>query len=785
MDANSIREHIQQVRDRSATASATGIEELLREARQILKDAFGTDAENDARQLFRELRAKRDAGNNDNGELDLNTRREQIARRIESERMRLHGSGTLSDMELAVNGLFAVLQDLGPTPKDSDTDDSAAQADWRFRHRVMRSDVLETLAVAAAKHPQLRRKVLELLDGPDVAQTDDILALLDRLDAARGTTPTPDAADAPADDGAVVTEDAPVAAPPPAPDVAQMDVQPAAEDGSLKALLAAANHKYYAGDYYEAIDAYTDVLRRYPDNAEAADRLAKTEDNIRRGVVPDRRVPFEARAAFGRAQSLERAGRYEEARNAYREALQEARKAGPLLENWYPAVEALTRVETSIVAQETRQEGDRLLAQDRWEEAIQKYDAVLQLLPDDAHARERRDAVSKLLAQIDDTQERFAAMTHNPGEAGQAAVALMQTLRRMRSRLGSGERFDQVEADLHSQTTLLHERLVKRIRQLLAQASEAETMGERKRLVDEAVGLLEQTLEISPEDDDVFEMLQAARMRQSELDQGNSALNEVRGLINAGAESHLYQARELLMANARFRETPEYRQAAASLRRQYVLRAQDAAEEDRHTAAMQLLTAAEKPPFTVLGKSDEVTQARRDVQGARRRQALLRVATIGGGSIVVIGLIAALVLFMPRILAATLPSDPTPTPTIVRELPSATQAPTSTAAPSATLEASPTATVVPSDTPFPTVAFTPTPMPRIGAVNVDTAARLEPDPLAPWAFTLRQSDPVQVLDEVYDNDGRLWYRILYVRGDSQLIGWAQAQEINVQPTLAP
>jgi hypothetical protein len=44
---------------------------------------------------------------------------------------------------------------------------------------------------------------------------------------------------------------------------------------------------------------------------------------------------------------------------------------------------------------------------------------------------------------------------------------------------------------------------------------------------------------------------------------------------------------------------------------------------------------------------------------------------------------------------------------------------------------------------------------------------------------------VQVLAEETDSEGRLWYKILYVRGDSTLIGWAQARDINVQPVVNP
>ncbi len=84
--------------------------------------------------------------------------------------------------------------------------------------------------------------------------------------------------------------------------------------------LSELSQAYYAGDYQRAIDIADRILADQPDNATALDYRQKSEDNLVRGIVPDHRIPFDARVAYNRANSLVRAGNYDEAERLYREA---------------------------------------------------------------------------------------------------------------------------------------------------------------------------------------------------------------------------------------------------------------------------------------------------------------------------------------------------------------------------------------------------------------------------------------------------------------------------------
>jgi len=78
-------------------------------------------------------------------------------------------------------------------------------------------------------------------------------------------------------------------------------------------LMSELTESYYSGNYQQTVDIANRLLSRSPNNQAAMEYRQKAEDNLIRGVVPDHRIPFEARVSYNRANSLVRAGNYEEA----------------------------------------------------------------------------------------------------------------------------------------------------------------------------------------------------------------------------------------------------------------------------------------------------------------------------------------------------------------------------------------------------------------------------------------------------------------------------------------
>jgi|GEM_PF-2957944 len=726
----SLKDHINDLRQRSNTAAkADDFESLLNEARTLLKSAFQTADEEEVRDLFRELRDRAEAAASATRlgiETTALSQHDQILRRVQHEQMRLN-AGSFNDMKLAVSGLYDALCDLG-----------------EGEDPLLRGDILNALESAAGKHAQLRREVREMLASPNHSRYSDVQALLQRIEQSPlDIVSTPSAS---------VSDDR------------------SAVDNSQRH--ANARRHFYAGDYYEAADVLTEIIRLSPDDQEAKDRLAQIEDNIRRGIVPDSRVPFEARVAFGRAQSLERAGRFEEARESYRSALLEARQGGPLLQNWQPAVEAMLRIDNSIIARETRDEADALMQADRWREAIEKYQTVLKLLPDDSHAGERLHLLHKLQEQSDAVRAQIKMMSGNLVEASQAVIAVMQTIRELRPKMPESQQLADLEAEIHAESQSLKDRLLERGQQLLSQARYLSNLPECRRLTNEAVLILDQARELANGESEVLDLAQGARAELTRLEQVERNLEEARRLIDLNSVSARQQVRDVLRGLREYDQDITYLQLLTVLRRQYLNEAESSLRQGQLDAADDWLMNAKEDLFRVLNGSDEIEQIESKVTSARRGPWL---RTLGWTVGIVIVVSLALVGFNRLDGLAILAETATPAPT-------ATSIPTMTSAPAPTQTLVPTLTLTPTRVLTPTPSMTPTPAPLYGAVREDFWARILPNGGAAWAYQLKVSDPVQVLETFKDSDGRIWHKILLVRGDSTLIGWALASSINVLPT---
>jgi hypothetical protein len=726
--ALNLQDQIQHLRQRSKAAAKTEeLAPLLDEARALLKSAFQTADEEDARSLFRELRDRVEAAafaTRLGGETGALRQHDQILRRVQHERMRLD-DGSLNDMKLAVSGLYDALCDLG------EGEDS-----------LLRGDILKALESAAAKHAQLRREVKELLASPDHSRYADVQVILKRIDqSSLGAAPTLSDSE---------------------------DRSPV--DNSQR--LANARRLFYAGDYYEAADVLTEILRLSPDDQEAKDRLAQIEDNIRRGIVPDSRVPFEARVAFGRAQSLERAGRFQEARESYRTALIEARQGGPLLQNWQPAVEAMLRIDNSIIARETLDEGDALMQSDRWREAAEKYEIVLKLLPDDSHAADRLYLLHKLQEQSDAARTHLKTMSGNLAETCQAVVAVMSTIRELRPKMPESQRLTTLATEIHTESQSLKDRVAERGQQLLGQARYLSNLPECRRLTSEAVSLLDQAHELANGDSEILDLARGAKNELTRLEQVERNLEEARRLIDLNSAQARQQARDILRGLREYDQDTLYLQLLTALRRQYLNETETSLRQKQWDAAADWLTDVKEDLFRVLNGSEEIGQLERKLTSARREPWLRAAGWIGG-----IALIVSLTFvgFNRSGVMAMLAQTPTP-------LPTATSIPTTTSTSAPTRMLVPTLTLTPTRALTSTPSMTPSPVPLYGAVKEDFYARILPSGGAAWAYSLKVSDPVQVLETFKDSDGRIWYKILLVRGDATLIGWALARDINVLPT---
>ena len=158
---------------------------------------------------------------------------------------------------------------------------------------------------------QARQRVQELFDRHGVRSAPST--------GSRESAPLPSTA--PAESAPPRASDPPVSSPP----LTESAESPAEErtlpsTSSIDELLTRLTESYYSGEYQQTIDVANRILAIQANNPTALEYREKSEDNLIRGIVPDHRIPFEARVAYNRANSLVRAGNYEQASGLYREA---------------------------------------------------------------------------------------------------------------------------------------------------------------------------------------------------------------------------------------------------------------------------------------------------------------------------------------------------------------------------------------------------------------------------------------------------------------------------------
>lgn len=79
----------------------------------------------------------------------------------------------------------------------------------------------------------------------------------------------------------------------------------------IEALKSQMMNVYYAGDYPEALKLCMQILEVDPNNDEVQQYQARADDLVKRGVIPDTRLPLAARVAFNKGNSAARAGLYD------------------------------------------------------------------------------------------------------------------------------------------------------------------------------------------------------------------------------------------------------------------------------------------------------------------------------------------------------------------------------------------------------------------------------------------------------------------------------------------
>jgi tetratricopeptide (TPR) repeat protein len=647
-------------------------------------------------------------------------------------------------------------------------------------------DTLALLQQAGQRSSQLGLKVRDLLTRYGINQPEPAEPPSDGSEA-RGVVPA-----------SVQVQSAPPALP------------PAASSGPADTALAEISQAYYAGDYQKAIDLANRLLAAQPDNATALDYRQKAEDNLVRGIVPDHRIPFDARVAYNRANSLVRAGNYDEAERLYREARELAERAG--IVSWKDAEQALLDIQDLSLARELLSDGDRLLAGDDWQGAIRKYEGALRVVPSDPMARERIELVRHVQEQYDKAAVQLNNLSGTLPERAASLQLLINTLSTLQQTLPGSARLQNMTQDANRRLQAVKAQLVDQGNAALTRAESASVLEEKARLVGEAVTALTAASGIDPTDLEVSATLQSARQTEARLHESRQIIERASALIAQNFDNELSQARAMLAGLRDCAQDPRYRMVVSDLLARHQERVEAAIDRRDVAAAERWLGLAKEEPFKILGRRSELLQLEEEVRNLQRNRAVRGGIIIGGVIITLLALtLATRPLWTPIINPPTATVTPTPsaTPTITRtwtptatETPTPTETPTETPTYTFTPSRTPTRTRTPTDTPTPTETPTPSDTPTItntptitltpsetftptisptppilcavAVLRDPVAVRVKPSPVSDMLTLAKPNQRMDVMEQRVGDDNRVWFRVQFPLNSLIIQGWVRA-----------
>jgi tetratricopeptide (TPR) repeat protein len=600
-------------------------------------------------------------------------------------------------------------------------------------------------------------------------------------------------------------------------------------------MLSELTQAYYAGDYQQTVDIANRILSQQPGNATALEYRQKAEDNLIRGIVPDHRIPFDARVAYNRANSLVRAGNYSEAERLYREARDLAERNGIL--SWKDAEQALLDIQDLALARELLNEGDRLMATDNWAEALRKYEGALRVVPNDPQAEERVELVRRAQQDADSASVQLTMLGGPLTEQVAQLQNILALVTRVRQLLPNSQRVAQLHKDITSRLAGIKTQLADQAQAAVSRANNAITLEERLTQGNEALHLLELAVELDPNDTKLSEQMREVRIAVGDAQRARQVIERAAALIAQNFDNELAQARSMLAGLRDYAQDERYRLVVSDLLSRYMERAEVALDDGDLEDAQTWLENMRDEPFRILGRRADINRLEAEIRG-RRTQGRLRASVLLMGIIILLGAGAFAtrntwqpVLFPPPTSTPTTTPTPseTSTPTIT-PTPSSTFTPTQTETPTSTYTATntptwtwtpsptvtpsytatasltPTATLTPTHTPTITPSYTPsitpsetltptiTPTPpelcRIVLLSGSDAKRIRSRP-ALNSQIIGQLNPgtsADVIGQQYENDkagNPIWYNIRVQVEGNILTGWIRSDTVTQLTNCPP
>jgi tetratricopeptide (TPR) repeat protein len=282
-------------------------------------------------------------------------------------------------------------------------------------------------------------------------------------------------------------------------------------------LMDEAEQLFYGGRYSEAIKLYDKVLTLEPRWERPRQHRSEAENYLRTGYIPSVALPPEAAAAFGKAQSASRVGRYTDAQALMEKAKASLRESG--IQRWQDGQEFEQKLQQMVDAENAYKDGLKLFNQGQIDEGIEKIEAAASTtgLPKYKDKAQEFRKVKETLRSIGDV---LYIGTADPDQLIQTKANLDMLI----GEYGEQAAIDKLRTRLALLTPKVRENLEQQARSLLSQVERAQTLKSAHALLSEGGKYIQQLRQLGIQDDSV-EQLQADHNRlASELARSEETL---------------------------------------------------------------------------------------------------------------------------------------------------------------------------------------------------------------------------------------------------------------------
>jgi hypothetical protein len=536
----------------------------------------------------------------------------------------------------------------------------------------------------------------------------------------------------------------------------------------IEELISRLEDQYYLGEYRESIELCHKIQLLDPENSIAKDYLHKAEARLEEGYVPETKIPARARMAYNKGLSAKRAGMYREAQNLFNEAQRIAESEG--IDRWGDIERALIDIEDLVLAKRLENEADELAKQDKWEEALPKYEGALELkgFP---RTEKKYGALKKVIRTYRETGVRLSTLSGSLTDIARQLSEMRNELSEARAYWAESIKLGELWAQVDARSRETGVRLQERGENLLDQARSARTINDRLRFTDEALRYLETGRDLLSDDPRIDTLLLQAITEEERAQNIKDLLEDTERLLSqrdaSGIDEALTKLQTVADEFSDYIKDPRYRSLLAKLQR-YLLEQVEGELDSSKPNLSYARTQLEKVRSNLFRPLGRVPEIRHLEERIEKRQRALRmrqfrpyILAAGAGVAILILIFATRGAWEPIV-------NPPPTPTF-------------TVTPTFTPTNTPTITPTPTNTSTPTPTSIPSPTPQtelcLGVTKSGSRYYVYPNPDRDSSYlgTVAPQVRVRILDQTRDKGGALWYKIDYGDEDTQQIGWIPAQ----------